>query len=320
MSFYSRAEELILGTRLKRLSDKFLMDIDRTYKRLNIPFEVSWFPIFYLLNERGSLSITEIALELEITHSAVSQMVSSIEKKKIVKFLDDKNDKRRRIISFTRQGQKLMLTLPPIWDAIKYGIQEMFSEGINSSHILSAIDEIEDSIRKESLFSRITREIDREQEGNIKIISYTKSFMKIYKDFVFTWYLENQETDIENLDLINQPEKAVEQKGAVILLAKIHKECIGVIASESDLNTAADIKFFVIAEEWRKMKIGSRLLNEMIKRLSEKGIKKITAVISRKHAPEIKILKEAGFTLHSIIKEGGISCKSTSMTMEYLIN
>ncbi|MEJ2628142.1 MAG: helix-turn-helix domain-containing protein, partial [bacterium] len=75
-NFYRRVGELILGTRLKRISDKFLTDVSKIYKKLNIPFEVSWFPIFYLLNEKGKLSVTDLARELEITHSAVSQMIN----------------------------------------------------------------------------------------------------------------------------------------------------------------------------------------------------------------------------------------------------
>ena len=86
MIFYREAGELIFGSRLKRISERFLMDVSKIYKSLNIPFEVSWFPLFYLLNERGKLSVTEIARELEITHSAVSQLVTILQKKKLIPF------------------------------------------------------------------------------------------------------------------------------------------------------------------------------------------------------------------------------------------
>ena len=64
MTFYRQTGELIFGTRLKRLSDRFLMDVARIYKTLDIPFVIGWFPLFYLLNEQGTLSVTEIAREL----------------------------------------------------------------------------------------------------------------------------------------------------------------------------------------------------------------------------------------------------------------
>ena len=84
MAFYRNAGELIFGTRLKRISERFLMDVSKVYKHLDIPFETGWFPIFYLLRERENLSVTEIARELEVTHSAISQAVTVLEKKKLM--------------------------------------------------------------------------------------------------------------------------------------------------------------------------------------------------------------------------------------------
>ena len=61
MTFYRRTGELILGTRLRRLSERILADVSRVYREMSIPFETSWFPLFHLLHERGSLSVTEVA-------------------------------------------------------------------------------------------------------------------------------------------------------------------------------------------------------------------------------------------------------------------
>ena len=159
MEFYRRTGELIFGTRLKRISDKFLMDVSKIYKSLKIPFETSWFPLFYLLNERGELSVTEIARELKITHSAISQMVTILEKKKLIKFLKDKNDKRKRLIYFTPQGLKLLGTLVPIWESIKNKMEEILKEKEHSRYLLVALNELEDSMEKDSLYQRVIKDL-----------------------------------------------------------------------------------------------------------------------------------------------------------------
>lgn len=160
MTFYRDAGDLIFGTRLKRLSDRFLLDVARTYRALGIPFETGWFPLFYLLNKKDGLSVTEIARELKITHSAVSQLVTLIEKKGYIAFLSDDNDRRRRLIGFTSRGHALMNTLAPIWEAIHKAMSDVLSENEHSAGLLAALDELEDSLEQRSLHDRILAEMN----------------------------------------------------------------------------------------------------------------------------------------------------------------
>jgi DNA-binding MarR family transcriptional regulator len=165
MSFYKEAGELIFGTRLKRISDRFLFDVSQIYKKLGIPFEVSWFPLFYLLHHKNGLSVTEIARELQITHSAVSQLVTHLEKKKLIKFMDDKNDRRKRIIGFTEKGNSMMNELNPIWESMRKSMRSLLHKKENSACLLKALDEIEDTLEKESLCERVLKNIKNNQGG-----------------------------------------------------------------------------------------------------------------------------------------------------------
>lgn len=165
MSFYKDAGELIFGTRLKRISDRFLIDVSRIYKKLGIPFEVSWFPLFYLLHYKNCLSVTEIAKELQITHSAVSQLVTNLEKKNLVKFIDDENDKRKRIIGFTESGQKMMHELKPVWKSMRESMRFLLNKKENSASLLTALDEIEETLEKNSLCERVLKKIKHNRGG-----------------------------------------------------------------------------------------------------------------------------------------------------------
>jgi len=57
MNLYQRLGFLVLGSRLRRISDSFLSEITRAYQNEGIEFDASWFPVFYLLAENDSLSI-----------------------------------------------------------------------------------------------------------------------------------------------------------------------------------------------------------------------------------------------------------------------
>ena len=161
MNFYREHSELIFGTRLKRLSERFLNDISKVYKSLGIPFEISWFPIFYLLDERERLSVTEIARELEITHSAVSQMLVTLEKKNLVQFHADKSDKRKRLITFTGEGKKLVGEVRPVWQHLRREMRNILNERKNSSYLLKALDELDESMNTKGLYQRIMDDIKK---------------------------------------------------------------------------------------------------------------------------------------------------------------
>jgi len=168
MPFYRDAGDLIVGTRLKRLSDRFLHEIAAMYRTLEIPFEVSWFPLFYLLNRKDCISVTEIAKELKITHSAVSQLVTTIEKKKLITFIQDENDKRRRLISFSDEGRSLMKELEPIWAAIHTAMTCLLNEKNHSACFLSAMNELEGSLEDKNLHERIIEELKNNHKAQEK--------------------------------------------------------------------------------------------------------------------------------------------------------
>jgi len=148
MTIYELSKELILGTRLKRLSDRFLLDVSNIYKTMNIAFEPSWFPIFFLLDRYTEMNVSDISNELDITKSGASQMISLLEKKDIVKITCGKDDKRTRFVSFDNNGFNLLKQIKPIWKLIQDEMTKMLDEGEDSPHFLKAISEIERSFKK----------------------------------------------------------------------------------------------------------------------------------------------------------------------------
>ena len=53
MNFYEELGYLVLGSRMRRLSEAFLSEINKTYQSAGISFDASWFPVFYLLSKKS---------------------------------------------------------------------------------------------------------------------------------------------------------------------------------------------------------------------------------------------------------------------------
>lgn len=105
MSFYPSLGYLVFGSRLRRLSEYFLMEVNKVYEQAGIPFDASWFPVFYLLSKQQPLPMIDISEQLEISHSAVSQMVTSLKKKGLLKTTPCKEDGRRQLVAFSKKGK-----------------------------------------------------------------------------------------------------------------------------------------------------------------------------------------------------------------------
>ncbi len=155
MSFYQDLGFLVFGSRLKRLGDTFINDVNRIYKVLDIEFDASWFPVFYFLSQSNEVSIKEIANELKVSHSAVSQLVSGLQQKGLIKSVVSKKDARHKAVTFTAKGKKLLQKLLPVWDALEKAMDELAGSSPDGKKILNALSGIENGLQEKTLFERI---------------------------------------------------------------------------------------------------------------------------------------------------------------------
>ncbi len=169
MSMIRNTGSLMLGTRFSRAGKSFLNEICEIYKSLEIDFEPSWFPLFFLLDKKGDVPVSSIAQELETTQSAASQLVTALEKKKLVRSEKSDVDKRVKIVSFTEKGRALQAQITPIWKSMEKNMNLILSKGENSGKLLVALGEIEELMSQNSL-----SEIVLEELRNSKEMSYGK--------------------------------------------------------------------------------------------------------------------------------------------------
>ena len=159
MAFYPSLGYLVFGSRLRRLSEYFLMEVNKVYEQQGIAFDASWFPVFYLLSQHQPVSLIEIADQLEISHSAVSQMITNLKKKGLVKSTPCKEDGRRQQVVFSKKGEEMLQQIQPIWTAITAAMDELVSAHKQSQQVLAAIAQIEQSVQMKPLSERIKEQL-----------------------------------------------------------------------------------------------------------------------------------------------------------------
>jgi DNA-binding MarR family transcriptional regulator len=155
MNFYESLGYLVFGSRLRRLSESFLSEINKTYQAAGIDFDASWFPVFYLLLNNKSLSIRELSDTIGVSHPAASQLVSNLKGKKLIKTTTSADDGRRQLVQLTKAGHALLERILPVWEALSQTMEELTANEPDCQHLLPAITALENKFRSVSLSEKI---------------------------------------------------------------------------------------------------------------------------------------------------------------------
>jgi DNA-binding MarR family transcriptional regulator len=147
MNLYQSLGYLVLGSRLRRMSETFLAEINRIYQNEGIEFEASWFPVFYLLSKHESLSIKELSEQTEVSHPAASQLITNLKNKNMVETSVCTDDGRRQLVQLTKKGRSILGRVIPIWDAINTNMIELAESDAAAAQLLPAISAMENVFR-----------------------------------------------------------------------------------------------------------------------------------------------------------------------------
>ncbi len=159
MNFYEELGYLVLGSRMRRLSEAFLSEINKTYQTAGIAFDASWFPVFYLLSKKSSISIKELSDATGVSHPAASQLVTNLKNKKLLKTTTSSIDGRLQLVQLTKNGHALLEQIEPVWEAVKITMEELVHNDPESEHLLAAITAVEKSFRALSLSEKINEKL-----------------------------------------------------------------------------------------------------------------------------------------------------------------
>jgi len=155
MNFYESLGYLVFGSRLRRLSEAFLSEVNKTYQAAGIDFDASWFPVFYLLSQNDSLSIKELSDTTGVSHPAASQLVTNLKNKKLLKTTTSKDDGRRQMVQLTKAGHALLEKILPVWEALRLTMEDIIKADPECGHLLPAISVIENTFRAVNLSDKI---------------------------------------------------------------------------------------------------------------------------------------------------------------------
>lgn len=155
MEIYNSLGYLVFGSRLRRMSEYFIAEINKVYHEKEIDFDASWFPIFYILSENPKVSLVEISQQIQTSHSAVSQLINNLRKRGLVELVKAEDDGRKQLVTLNEKGVQLLAEIRPVWDQISICMKELSTEEPTIEQLIPGISSMEILFKNESLSNRI---------------------------------------------------------------------------------------------------------------------------------------------------------------------
>ena len=115
MQLYADMGRLGLSSRLKRISDRLVQDVNDIYQAKGIELEASCFPLLFLIARDGPISLRNAEIQLGTSQPLISQKAKILIDRKMIKVERDPNDGRARQMSLTDTGRDVIARAQPIW-------------------------------------------------------------------------------------------------------------------------------------------------------------------------------------------------------------
>lgn len=151
---------MAFASRLRRLGDRLKAEATKLYRANGIEFNDSWFLLALMLSSREGISVTEVADAFGVSHAAISQMATAMERKGLVAGRTDERDRRRTLLYLTKEGRSAVEALRPIWTAVGRCTDELILS--TGRDLLPVISEIEEQLAHQSLFDRVTAHMKKQ--------------------------------------------------------------------------------------------------------------------------------------------------------------
>ena len=150
--FLNELGELALGSRLKRLSDRMMSDALSVYQELGHDLQPRWFTLMALLSKRKEIGVVEASELLGLSQPAISQFSRDLIKKGYITKKSDKTDSRKKNLSLTKNGLKILEEMQDMWIAVDLAAKDICDEV--SPGFFSSIVKLEEVLKNKSLKAR----------------------------------------------------------------------------------------------------------------------------------------------------------------------
>lgn len=284
---------MAIGSRLRRLSERLTEDATKIYALYDVALDPKWFPVFYVLSQKESASITEIAQEIGHSHPSVSQIVKEMGRAGLTKTEKDTRDARVSVVKLSETGRQLTFKIEKQYLDATGAVEKLLSEA--QHNLWLAIEEVEFLLDNESFLDRVRQVRKARERQSVKIVDYSPAFQDDFKRLNCEWierYFKLEEADHQSLD---HPDEKILNPGGHIYMATKEAEVVGTCALIKADDGTYELAKMAVIDSYRGNGIGWLLGQAAIQKARELGAKTIFLESNTVLVPAIKLYQKLGF-------------------------
>ena len=293
MNFYSQTGKVALGSRLRRLSESLTEDAAKIYALYDVALDPKWFPVIYVVLQKESAAITEIARIIGHSHASVSQIVKEMNHRGLAVIEKDSKDARVSVVRLSDVAKQLVPNLEQQCVDVTRAVEELLLE--TQYDLWKAIEEVEFLLTHKSFFDRVREVRKAREQRSVEIIDYLPEFHDDFKRLNYEWigkYFQLEEADHQSL---NYPDEKILNLGGHIYMALSNNKIVGTCALiKMDDNTYELAKMAVTAKA-RGKGISWLLGQTAINKAHESGAKRVFLESNTILEPAINLYRKLGF-------------------------
>jgi DNA-binding MarR family transcriptional regulator len=139
---------VMLGSRLKRLAERFQAGAERIAADCGLPTQPSQMPLLTALHRHGPMTVGDLAETMGISQPGVTRILSRLVEMDLVEASRDERDQRTRTIALTAKGQEAMdLARTVLWPRLRAAVAEV----CDADALLAQVTAIETALAAQPL-------------------------------------------------------------------------------------------------------------------------------------------------------------------------
>lgn len=283
-----------MGSRLKRISDSLFGDCTNFYEANHIDFEPTAFPLLTLIDQEGRLTLSEAASALGLSHAAISQKATQMVKSGWATLTSSEDDKRSKYLQLTDKGRKLVVTMQPLW----YAIRQTLTEVTDSLPypVLELMDKLEHAIADANLPQRMATNLRHFYDERITIERYSSDLAPYFESINRQWIEEYFVVEPHDATVLGDPQTHVIDRGGMVYFAKLDDTVVGTAALYKEANDSYEFTKMGIDTSLRGKGIGRKLMKYVIKDAKNTlGAKRIYILTNAALNPACHLYRTMGF-------------------------
>lgn len=292
---------LLLGSRLRRLSDQLHAGVDQAYVAAGVELSSRCFPILFLLRDNGPTSITVLAAQIGQTHPAVVQLGRKMLDAGVVAEMSAPDDERRRLLALTDDGRQLMLRLQPVWQDIQAAVDVVCDHG--TEQLLAALGRAESHLQANAFADVIAaRKRVRERES-VEIIDFTDAdenadgtdYADDFRRLNIEWLERHFYVEALDHAILSQPRTTILAPGGAIFLARLNGAIVGTCALINAGDGRLELSKMAVTQDCQGLGLGRRLIERALAHFRASGASLLFLESNSKLQPALALYESVGF-------------------------